>query len=108
MHGAITNEKKKVPVIGRNGMVYMIPDKLDEGDVLWERLTKVIESYRAVDDREHSLFLQGFNKALENQEEIVKKSLFDPMVNGRWYEELEDGRFVLYRGSNRNESIHKR
>ena len=93
---------------GRNGEIYNVPDRLDTGDVIWARLNKCIDDYRKVDDKDRSLFLKDFDKTLANQERWVKGYLFDPIVEGRWFEELEDGRFVLYRGTNRNESLHKR
>lgn len=101
--------------MGRNGQVYKVPNKLDPGDVVWERLQNTVKNYRDIDNKAtqqsnvKSLFLSEFDSAMTNQKAIILGGyLTDPIVDGRWYEELEDGRFVLYRGTNRNESLHKR
>ena len=45
---------------------------------------------------------------MNKQKFHVENCLKDPIVDGKYYMELEDGHFVLFRGTNRNESFHKR
>jgi len=57
---------------------------------------------------EKDLFLKDFDKTWGNQQRVITEHLKDVVINNKHYFEQEDNNFVLYRGSGRSESLHRR
>ena len=110
-HSAVVGAGKQT-VRSRNGKYYEIPLPLDTGDVIWARLEKLTEQYKILSS---ALFLPGFDAVfLEQKKHIVDRKCLEEIyvmdADGvrRHYYEREDGDFLLYRGTNRNENTHGR
>ena len=54
-----------------------------------------------------NLFLDGFYNTLANQKKDIMEYCIDPIVNNLHVLETFDEQFVLLRGTNRNESLHR-
>ena len=53
-------------------------------------------------------FTNSIFDMLIRQEKHVKDCLIEPKLDGKHYIETTDGKFILLRGTNRNESLHRR
>jgi len=125
-HGAFT--ASEVPVRSRTGKVHMFDGPLDPPEVIIQKAEKVIRQYELVYP---SLFSTEFKRSWETQKAnilkyvhevydvdgtfIFKQNVLFPyfvyfiiFVPGKHYYESDDGVFHLLRGTNRNESLHKR
>ena len=58
--------------------------------------------------KEGPLFLKDFQSTFMAQKFHVLNCVKDPEINGQHCLEMDDEHFVLLRGTNRNESVHKR
>jgi hypothetical protein len=101
------------PVLSRNGNWYKVPVKLDSGEQMWKRFEDLIEKYKVLETAnlvsEGPLFLKDFDDTHKRQKYHFENCLFDPVDDeGKWYyESNQDGVFHLYRGTNRNEALHR-
>jgi hypothetical protein len=96
---------------------------LEPGAQIWENVNKIVAHYRSLLENDSTVFfLKDFQHTLDIQEQHIRSCMGEiyahqeydycppctPVEQLTWYCELEDGHFVLNRGTNRNESIHKR
>ena len=100
---------QEINVMSRTKKTYFIPGRLPEGSTMWANLNEIVSRYKAMDP---TLFLKDFDATMKNQEYHIFNCVKDPLIVGpqgqlTHYVELEDGVFVLLRGTNRNESCHK-
>jgi hypothetical protein len=109
-HGCLTS--KKITVLCRDMTTKKeIEGRLLTGEQIWTNMLQIVERYKEMDNKivgPHKLFNTRFDGVLENQEYHVKNCMGDPLINGKHYIEMEDGHLVLLRGTNRNESYHRR
>ena len=122
IHGVFTG--KPTQARSRNGKMYPIANALEPGATIWEKLNKIVAHYRVLLAQDSNVFfLKEFDHTLKIQEQHIINCLGEVYADQendycapctpaaqekKWYCELEDGHFVLNRGTNRNESIHKR
>ena len=91
-----------------------IPGRLLEGNQIWKNICDVVARYKQMDKQSgggtttNSLFGSKFDDTMAAQEYHVLNCIGDPLINDKHYLEMEDGNFVLLRGTNRNESYHRR
>ena len=95
-----------------NGKRYSIKPPLPAGADIWKGVTELVRHYKT-DLNADTLFLKDFDKTLANQQYHIENCIEEIYVTGadgirRHYYEREPGIFLLYRGTNRNESIHSR
>ena len=106
IHRCLTEKSRFV--LSRDGKTTKeIAGPLLAGDVMWSSLKKIVQQYKEQDKEkvtrnETSLFLANFDRVFENQEYCVKNCVKDPIIDGKYYTEMENGNFVLLRGTNRN------
>ena len=65
---------------------------------------------RQRNDPKASLFTKesDFNECWTRQKENIRKFVKDVVIAGKHYFEAADGHFYVYRGTNRNESLHRK
>ena len=103
-----------------------IHDRVLPSKELLIKLEKVVNRYKNLDDecikaKEQSLFKPEFDNTYENQKYHILNCVTDFPTNEvaldpfdtsnpefKWYSEMRDGQFILFRGTNKNESLHKR
>jgi hypothetical protein len=130
IHAAFTESTR---VISRNGKSYDIHARLLPSKVLLKKLDEVVETAKNNDkllmeqDRNGyvTLLKKDFNHVYDNQKKHVEFCITDYPTNEtadppnpplfdkyneeyNWYTEHKDGNFILRRGTNKNESLHKR
>lgn len=80
-HGAFKNPD--IPVKGRDGKFYSVPNKLPPGTEILSRLEKLIEEYKEV---AASLFLKDFEHTFNNQKYHIVNCIHDVLdADGKWY-----------------------
>ena len=112
IHRAFVGEND-FAVTSRTGVQHFIARPLAAGEDIWTELNRVITNYKQVasemdNSAGNQLFLTGFEQALKNQEYHIKHCIKDAFIDGKHYIESYDGQFYLLRGTNRNESCHRR
>ena len=116
IHAAIVGTERKVVNIG--GKVKRIKPPLDPGEEIWDRLSEKVEQYRKVNAANitakipnyDSLFLKEFNSTFDEQEYHVLHCLHDYIDddNKHYFETgRKPGEINYYRGTNKNESMHR-
>jgi hypothetical protein len=122
IHSVFTTHKD---VLGRNMKVHKIHDRLKPSATILQTMDSVILGYKnhnnriLVDDEKAvSLFKADFDKVYENQKYHITHCVTDYPTNEHlvddtddknlWYHEQRNGTFILVRGTNINESLHKR
>jgi hypothetical protein len=104
LHGIFVG--RDMTVRSRSGEFVTVAGRLLDPATQEKNLDEWITMYTALDS---TLFLEGFDNAVTNQKEHIKKGcLQDPILNGLHYIELSDGKMYLLRGTNRDESLHRR
>jgi hypothetical protein len=94
------------PVSSRNGSICYVDSRLPDPDSMIRAVDRWVDESRRLDA---NIFLPGFEKVLENQKQhIMKGCVRDPIIDDKWYVETTDSKFLLLRGTNRNESFHRR
>jgi hypothetical protein len=105
LHQAITGSQE-VSVIDRTGKARRVRAPLPSRETMKENLNRVVNNYKRLDSE---LFLKDFDKVMNTQIKNIDKGYVDEIyLNEEHYLELGDGKFVLLRGTNRNESLHRR
>ena len=109
IHGAMTGEKMTVQCT-ETGNVEEISSRLLDGMTVWREYGIIYESLREiVDVKGNRLFRDGFKEnVLDKQKKHFENCWGEPIINGKHYHKRVDGTFTLYRGTNRNESLHRR
>ena len=106
LHNAITGGKMWVR--SRTGKLCEIDAPLPAPATMLAQLDRCIANLRQVDVN-HNLFKADFDKTVTTQKDHIRKGcVSDPSLNGVHYAETTDGKFTMLRGTNRNESIHRR
>ena len=105
LHAAITGGQE-ITVVDRTGHARRLKAPLPIRSTMKDNLLRVVDNYKRVDP---GLFLKDFDKVLNTQLKNIDLGYLDEVyLNGDHYVELGDGGFVLLRGTNRNESLHRR
>lgn len=109
LHGAVSGSST-VPIRGRDGNLYEVSAPLNDPDHIWANILRQVQVYKNLEAAQSTgLFTNDFDTTLKNQEKHVKncmREIFDR--NGSHCYEVENGSFKLHRGTNRNESCHRR
>jgi len=121
VHASFTETKR---VLSRNNKSYEIHDRLRSSDFILKKLNDIVETAKKNDKALLSkqngyvtLFKSGFDNVYSNQQRHVQYCVTDYPTNETlsiedeeklWYVELKDGEFIYRRGTNKNESMHKR
>lgn len=109
-HGVFT--KHKITVESRvSGNTHKIPAPLSDSQEIVRDLQALIDRYKGFSLAANGgkpLFLNDFDAEWEKQKIQIEENIKDVFIDGKHYFEAEDGKFQLYRGSNRNESMHRR
>ena len=113
LHHCFTNNN--ITVLSRDNVTKKeIRERLLEGKQIWKNICDVVARYKQMDKQSgggtttNSLFGSKFDDTMAAQEYHVLNCIGDPLINDKHYLEMEDGNFVLLRGTNRNESYHRR
>lgn len=97
-------------VTSRKGTTHEISAPLHIGATIWADLERIYNEN--VSESSNStggpLFSPQFKRTFENQKNQILEHVKEIFIDGKHYFEAEDGVFHLYRGTNRNESLHKR
>ena len=94
----------------RTNKIHEISGRLLEGLSVWEQYGIIYNSMsQLIDPNGEKLFRDGFKKnVLDKQKRHFENCWGEPIIDGKHYHENVDGKFTLYRGTNRNESLHRR
>ena len=93
-------------VRSRTNELCKIDAKLLEPDIILRNLNNWVNEYKLVAP---DLFLAEFEQELKNQKRHIEIGCVrDPLIDDKHYIETTDGKFILLRGTNRNESLHRR
>jgi hypothetical protein len=101
----------EMSVIDRTGQLRAVPQLLDHRDIIIGRLREWEAQYKRLDP---SLFLSDFTTTFKNQLHHFALGCVDDVTIAqgqsapRHFLEMTDGKFVLLRGTNRDESLHRR
>ena len=112
LHGTLTGPS--MTVTSRNGKLYDVAGKRLPAPAQLANLCGWVENYKRLNTEQRALggpdlFLPGFDAAVANQKVHIEKGcLADPIIDGLHYMETSDGKFLLLRGTNRDESMHRR
>ena len=97
-------------VKGRDDKFYQVPVPLERGEQILEKVENLILHYKNLERGESTkLFKSNFDHVFDVQKHHILNCLKDAfLADGNYYLEMENGKFLLLRGTNRNESLHRR